>query len=195
MNITSENRKNYLEAFAFDEFYEEKQINKIITEGLLLFKEIFGFPSKSFTAPNYIWSSTIERELANQNVKYIQGQRKQRIPTQNPPKEKKIAHFTGQLNKYGQIYLIRNCQFEPSLDTVKDTVNECLAQIDNAFKWGTPAIISSHRVNFIGSIESSNRDRNLPLLNDLLSRIQKRWPDTEFMSVDKLGDLILEELQ
>jgi hypothetical protein len=192
-NITTENRKSYLEAFAVDEIGDETQIKKILTEGLLLFKEIFGFTSKSFIAPNYVWSPTIEEELYKQNVKYIQGQRRQILPVFNSSKEKKIDHYTGQRNKYGQIYTIRNCQFEPSLDNKIDSVNKCLAQIHNAFIWGKPAIIISHRVNFIGSIEQLNRDRNVLQLRDLLSSIQKRWPDVEYMTTDKLGDLIISE--
>jgi hypothetical protein len=31
------------------------------------------------------------------------------------------------------------------------------------------------------------------LLRDLLSLIQKRWPDVEYMATDKLGDLIIGE--
>ena len=192
-NVTTENRKSFLEAFAFDANGDETQINKIVTEGLILFKEIFGYASKSFIAPNYVWSSTTEKELFKHDVRYIQGLRKQRLPVFNSSKEKKIDHYTGQRNKNGQIYLIRNCQFEPSLDDRKDAISECLAQIDCAFTWGKPAIISSHRINFIGFIESSNRDRNLRLFSDLLSKILKRWTNAEFITTDKLGDLILSE--
>jgi hypothetical protein len=191
--ITSENRKSYLESFAVDEIGEENQIREIVIEGLLLFKKTFDYASKSFIAPNYVWSSQIEQALFKQGVKYIQGQRIQRSPGSGLNKEKKIPHFTGQNNEYGQIYTIRNCRFEPSLDNKKDSVNECLVQIQAAFRWRKPAIITSHRVNFIGFIEQSNRDRNVLQLRDLLSSIQKRWPDVEFMATDKLGDLIISE--
>lgn len=193
MNITTENRKNYLEALAIDQFCEEMQINKITAEGLLLFEKIFGFQSRSFIAPNNIWPSSIEKELVKQNIKYIQGQRRQWMPAYNSSKGTRIAHFTGQLNKYGQVFIIRNCQFEPSFDNVKDPVDACLAQIDNAFRWRKPAVITTHRVNFIGSIDHSNRDRNMRHFKDLLSGIQKKWPDMEYMTVNKLGDLILSE--
>ena len=39
-------------------------------------------------------------------------------------------------------------------------------------------------------INPRNRDLNLPQFEQLLSRILKRWPDVEFMTSDKLGDLI-----
>jgi len=45
-------------------------------------------------------------------------------------------------------------------------------------------------LNFIGAINEKNRTQNLQLLEELLSKIMKRWPDVEFMSSDELGDLI-----
>jgi len=73
---------------------------------------------------------------------------------------------------------------------MEDSVDECLAQIEDAFRWRKPAIITAHRVNFIGSIEQSNRDKNLRQFKKLLLEIQKKWPEVEFLSADKLGDLI-----
>ena len=53
-------------------------------------------------------------------------------------------------------------------------------------------MISSLRINYIGSLVESNRTTNLRLLNELLARIIKTWPDVEFMTSDQLGDLIAE---
>jgi hypothetical protein len=50
-----------------------------------------------------------------------------------------------------------------------------------------------HRLNFIGFIDPSNRDRNLPKLKTLLSEILKRWNDVEFMTSAQLGDLISQQ--
>jgi hypothetical protein len=53
-----------------------------------------------------------------------------------------------------------------------------------------PAIICTHRINYVGYIDSSNRDSNLKKLNDLLIAILKKWPETEFMNSVTLGELI-----
>jgi hypothetical protein len=71
-----------------------------------------------------------------------------------------------------------------------DWVNHCLQQINNAFKMHKPAIISTHRVNFIGSLDISNRARNLVLFKKLLNNILKEWSTVEFLSSDQLGHLI-----
>jgi hypothetical protein len=65
-----------------------------------------------------------------------------------------------------------------------------LNRIETAFRYYKPAIISSHRVNFIGAIVPDNRNKNLMLLKQLLFEIVKKWPDVEFMSSDQLGDLM-----
>ena len=100
----------------------------------------------------------------------------------------------GQKNRYDQLYLVRNAFFEPALDKDKDKdkdpVGECLRRINMAFKWNKPAIISSHRINYIGSLVEENRIKNLKLLDELLKNIINRWPDVEFMTSDKLGELI-----
>ena len=64
-----------------------------------------------------------------------------------------------------------------------------------AYYWNKPAIISTHRLNYVGYINPSNRDKNLKLLDHLLSSILKKWPDVEFMTSVELGDTILNDLK
>ena len=99
------------------------------------------------------------------------------VPNEN---FKKIYRFNGQKNKLNQTYFIRNGLFEPSLDSNVDWVNKCLESIAIAFKWGKPAIISAHRINFVGGLDESQRTQNLKNLDDLLRIALKRWPDLQF---------------
>ena len=96
----------------------------------------------------------------------------------------------GERNDFGQYYLIRNCMFEPSLDQYNDPVGTCLERIKTAFIWGRPAIIGTHRINYIGSLVEENRASNLRLLRELLRRINETWEEVEYMTSDKLGNLI-----
>jgi hypothetical protein len=188
--ITTEKRRSYLAAFDIDEPKDKVRMKEIISEGLQLFNTLFGYSSKSFVAPNFLWPAWLEMDLCDNGVQYLQTQRKQYSPAVDSLKSNTIAHYTGQRNRYDQIYMVRNCQFEPVLDSRNGSLNNCLAQIHDAFRWGKPAIISTHRVNFIGSIVPSNRDRNLRLFRNLLTEILKIWPDAEFMTTDELGCLI-----
>jgi len=160
-----------------------------IEEGLELFERIWGFKSKSFIAPCYIWSKQLEPVLKNKKIELIQGSLYQYEP-RIERKRKKIMHYSGEKNQLGQRYNVRNCSFEPVLDSNLDWIDVCLNQIQTAFRWHKPAVITSHRVNYVGTIDESNRDRNLLKLKELLIKIKNNWPDIEFTSSDKLIDLL-----
>ena len=185
-------RNNLMSAFDYESEKEVIGLEKIIEEGAHLFRDIFGFTSTSFIATTYVWHSSLEPALYKHGIKYIQGIPYQYIPSPGKDWYEKKFHYTGQKNNSGQLYLVRNASFEPYMRKNTDVVGECLHRINLAFRWGKPAIIGSHRVNFIGSLDESNRTRNLKLLKQLLTEIVKRWPDVEFMSSDELGELILQ---
>ena len=163
--------------------------NEILFDACQLFEKIFSHKSKSFISPNYIWNDAIEKCLSNFGVDYIQGSSTQKISKDYSEKLQVKRHYTGQKNNFHQTYLVRNCSFEPSLEN-RQHVADCLSQISNAFFWGKPAIISSHRVNYIGFLNPKNADKSLKILNELLLAIIKKWPTVEFMFSDELGDLI-----
>ena len=97
-----------------------------------------------------------------------------------------------QKSRSGLWYLFRNAFFEPNKPG-KEWVSSCMNEIDNAFRWNKPAIISSHRTNFIGGLDVKNRDRSLMQLKELLHSAQKRWADIEFMTSAELGNLMIDE--
>ena len=102
--------------------------------------------------------------------------------------------YNGKKNEAGQKYVVRNCVFEPYLDDCSrnsGAVAGCLKNIEAAFWMHAPAIISTHRVNFVGGLESSHRDDSLNELRSLLQEIIKRWPDVEFMDGTKMCDTVL----
>jgi hypothetical protein len=108
-------------------------------------------------------------------------------------KYKHEINWLGKRNGFGQIYITRNCHFEPSDPLYVDWVDSCLYEIENAFIWHKPAVVSSHRVNYVGFINPNNADKGLKELNRLFLKILKRWPEVEFMTSTELGDLIKEQ--
>jgi len=189
--ISSEKRKTFLAAFDFENQEEEAIVNGIASEGLDIFERLFGFRSKSFIAPNYTWGRSLEAALKQGSVSYIQGRMISKYVRSGNKQEKNRLRYIGRENYLGQIDLCRNSIFEPSSDRSKDWVDSCLSDMEIAFRWRHPAIISAHRVNFISSLNISNRDDNLKQFGRLLREIVKKWPDVEFMSSDQLGDLII----
>lgn len=191
-SFTTHNRYAYMDAFNYDHVDEEEILRQTLIEGSQIFKNTFGYESESFIAPCYIWSENLEKTLNDIGVRYIQGNRVQLMPdcSEGTTKFNKKKHLLGERNTKGQVYLIRNCEFEPSWRNADECVENCLRHIKIAFWWNKPATISTHRLNYIGFIDKKNRDNNLKLLSRLLTEILKRWPDVEFISTTDLGKMI-----
>jgi hypothetical protein len=187
----NEYANEYMDAYDCDSQNALNDLEPIINDGITIFNSIWGFESKSIIANCYIWSKEIEPIFKKNKIDFIQG-----LPIQFEPKltigqkYKKRFHYTGQKNNLDQIYLVRNVFFEPSVYPKKDFVDDCLNRINLAFKYKNPVIISSHRLNFIGSIYEDNRTKNLILFKQLLKKIVQKWPDVEFISSDELGQII-----
>jgi len=184
-------RNEFLDAFGLNNPKQIDEYFDIISSGVELFEKIWGYRSKSFIAPTYVWPTFLESKLYHCGIKYIQGTHVQRIPPHSEEgAHQRKYHYLGSKNSYGQVYLVRNAFFEPSSEPTIDWVDSCFSEIERAFWWNKPAIISSHRVNFVGGINENNRVNNLRLLEKLLKKIVDHFPEVEFMFSDELGDLI-----
>ena len=180
----------FMEAYdwSFPEEIEEHKV--IIKQGLEIFKDTFGFYSKSFIAPCYNWDSALESFLAEQGIEWIQGIGSQLAPTGTFDNYRAIPHHFAQKNAFGSYYNIRNVFFEPVYDPDKDWTDAAMARIQAAFLMKRPAVISSHRVNYVGFIDPKNRDNGLRQLEKLLRTVVKKWPDVKFITTDQLSNYI-----
>jgi hypothetical protein len=179
-------------AFDIDSVEDLPYMEEVLNTGLQLFEKLFGFKSKYFVPTNGPFNNVLESVLYKNGVKFINSGKKQLEPLGNKQFKTNIR-FLGQKNKFGQQYITRNCFFEPSNsdeNKSKKYVDSCLKEIEIAFNWNKPAVISSHRVNYIGYLIPENRIRSLEQLELLLSKIIKRWPNVEFMTSTELGDLM-----
>jgi hypothetical protein len=180
------NGNYFVEATHYSSEQDKTEKLNIYMVGLNLFEEIFGYKSQSVIPPNYTWNAAYDKPTKEIGVKYLQGIRKMREPV--PGSKPHFSNrFLGKKNASGQIALVRNVTFEPTLINNKDTVERCLTEIGIAFLMKKPAIISSHRINYVGFIDKKNRDTNLNLLKEVIKNALKRWPDAEFMTSDALG--------
>lgn len=179
----------YTAAFQFDQIDENIELVRIIEDGLNIFEEVFGFRSVSFNAPGGSEHHMVHSTLSKNGVKYIETPLLKR-EHQGNNKIRTILNYTGKRNEYDQIFMVRNCVFEPTEPKSFDWIGRCLLQIETAFKWHRPAIISSHRVNYGGHIDPKNRKKGISDLKALLKGIAAKWPDVEFMTTAELGGLI-----
>ena len=188
--------KSIQASFDFDEVSELPFLEESIVDGLHVFEKLFGYRSKSFIPNNYIWPSELDTVLHKNGVKYMQGMKYQLLPKLvGEEVRKKIRRFNGQKSGFesGLLSTVRNGVFEPSLSADADrsiAIQTCLSQIRNSFFWNKPAIISTHRINFCGTLQKNNRDINLKHFDQLLKEIIKQWPDVVFMNTVSLSEII-----
>ena len=181
---------NYQSAFDLESLDQLLLQSQIIKDGLGLFEKLFGYRASYFVPPNSPFNNQLEAVAASEGIRFMFASKKQNEPL-GEGKINKCFHYPGQQNRHGQYYLSRNCFFEQS-EPGKDWVDSCLNDISIAFRFHKPAVISSHRVDYIGALDPSNRVRGLVQLRELLTSILKTWPDVEFMSSVQLGELMVQ---
>jgi len=163
------------------------QHREILADGLARFEAVYGFASRTFTPPAQQLYPSLDAYVHELGVEAIDksffyqrpvgnGRRRPSINFLRPPTQKRAGT------------IVRTLSFEPTSGTKSDPVGHALAQIDTAFRWRKPAIISSHRVNYAGHIDPKNRQQGLGALAELLQAIIKRWPDVRFITADALLD-------
>lgn len=186
--VSAENRRgNLMAAYDYNNDEELKYVQKSIIHGLAEFEGLFGFKSKTTVAPCYVWDTQVEEAFKKSQVETFQGSYLQNCPVQGKDFQKKYR-YSGQVNNLGQHYLVRNGLFEPSITKSSQWVSKCMESIDIAFKWGKPAIIGTHRINFCSRLEENKRTENLGDLHELFSQMLKKWPDLEFMDSASLSN-------
>ena len=160
-----------------------------LEEGVELFQSIFGHKPVSFAAPNGIFHPELEHTLAVHGIKGLVVNQKRLEPNLQGGLQSRSFHFSfGRKNQYGQTYYKRNVKFEP---VQKDySLNQSLFEIKAAFQMGKPAVVTSHRLNYIGVLSRNHREKNLEELRKLLQKVIIQHPDVEFISSTQLVNLM-----
>jgi len=179
---------NFLGAFEYHSEEDKKIIETQTEQGLDLFNELFGFYSKSFCPSQSIYGEHIYPILKSKGIITIQAGQ-QFVP--NNLQLSKVDNFWGTRTKENLIFTRRNCTFEPYKGNSMNHVDECLKEIEIAFRWGKPAVINSHRVNFTSRLRTDLRDQTLRDLKRMLAEILKKWPDVEFVNSAQLAEIML----
>ena len=160
-------------------------LHQSIKEGVSLFERLFGYTPTSFTPSNSVFHPDFEKTVYEAGVPFLVVGHKN--PTPSIDGQLTFTNYTfRQKIKENQLnFYVRNCAFEPNDDSYT-SMEITLRQMAAAFRWKKPAIISTHRINYVGGMNKQNREKGLKELNRLLKMIVKRWPDVEFMSTSNM---------
>lgn len=167
--------------FYFTNDAQKSFLHQSITEGIKLFERLFGYTPSSFAPSNSVFHPDFENTVKQAGVPFVVVAHKNPTPGKNGDLTFTNYSFRQKIKKDELNFYIRNCAFEPSYEKYR-SIDTTIRQIEAAFRWNKPAIVSTHRVNFIGGMNRRNREMGLKELYSLLQAIVKRWPDVEFMS-------------
>ncbi len=175
----------FTHAFDLNDQSQVDRHREILRDGLELFEKVWGFRSITFTPPAQKLHPSLFAVAEAGGVVSIDKPLRC-VRAMGDGTEQREINRSGRQRGQDHVTVVRNVVFEPNKDMGFDPVERAMQQINAAFRWRKPAIVSSHRVNYCGHIEESNRKRGLDALAILLQRITQRWPDVEFISVDQL---------
>lgn len=181
---------DYYNAFDYDSKDELPQLKEIIRDGLNIFEQLYGYRPIALCAPCGYTSQELIDFSSQEGVRLRGGQF--RSPNGDGSYKRNNSYWGAKGINDTRVYR-RNCKFEPAKNHNIDWVDQCLSEIKIAFRWGKPAVIDSHRVNYIGSISPENRDYSLKEMKRLLREIVKRWPDVEFINSEQLYNEMLKK--
>lgn len=179
----------YTQSFAFSDKTEVEDFPEILNSGIKAFKEVYNVSPTVFTPPAQQFPKSLEPSLKDFGLIYYNMPffQKRHI---GGGKYKTEFNFSGYNRTNDSFTQVRNVVFEPNDNRNIDWIPYCIKQIEAAFRWRKPAIISSHRVNFCGYIDENNRKQGLESLKILLKKIVDTWPDVEFVSANELGSIM-----
>ena len=154
---------------------------EVLKSGLEIFQKLYGYSSSVFTPPAMFYSPQLEKTAFDIGVKWLDVGRFFKVPKIGGGESWQI-NYLGRQKKSRLKVLVRNGMFEPNILETDNGVSRALYDIELAFKAKQPAILSNHRAAFVGRINPKNREKGLKALDDLISKVLKKWPNVEFLS-------------
>ncbi len=131
------------------------QLAEELDHSLWLFAELFGRPPHSVIAPDYVWDARCEDLWESRGMNVIQAKREQRHPRRRGGAvgerlAKAWERAVSRLFHPDRIYLERNCRLEAVQATDwRQVAVACYEDVQQAWQTGEPAVVETHRINFV----------------------------------------------
>lgn len=148
-----------------------------LSEGLAVFENLFGRRPTSVIAPDYAWNRDRELMWGEEGLFVIQAKREQRSLTKLSASLwdrmlKVVDRGRLYLTERHVVYLHRNCLLEGAQeeDHLKHAA-ACLESVQAAWRLGEPAIINTHRVNYV-HLDTASVDLGRDILDRTLTHLE-----------------------
>lgn len=173
--------RGFRAAYFFQSESEIPALENIVEKGAQLFVQEYGRMPNVFCPPNNVFHPKLYAAVKRAGCRCI-IRHTRNVQPDGTGGQKTVWGQRG-VAEAGLLWYGRNGLFEPELGF---GVGHTLGQIRSAFDWGVPAIISTHRVNYVGGIDPAVRERGTTALKELLKQITTIWPDVRFLSSQRL---------
>mgnify|MGYP001764778159 CR=1 FL=1 len=163
------------------------QVRNGVIEETQNFQKLFGMPPRVVVATTFVWSEVVEKAWKDCGVVVIitPGRRATCRDASGKPGCVDKFILTGDRSQSGQIYLVRDTYFEPTLGHASQRLQEGLLERTNQ---GRACLVEIHRFNFLQSLEAS-----LNTLKSAITTCLDRFPDLRFMTPLELARAVQEE--
>jgi len=166
-----------------------------LDRSLDIFLRLFGHSPRSVIAPDYVWDDRCEALWESRGLKVIQAKREQRHPKRRGAGlgdrfGKVVDRAFGRLRHPDRIYLERNCRLEAvQADDWRQVAEACYQEVLRAWARGEPAVIETHRVNFV-HLDPEVAEKGYRALHHLLELLTETAdPALAFLTDDELAQL------
>jgi hypothetical protein len=158
-----------------DRFLSLDEQRRSIKRAADIFRELFRMDPFSACAPGY---------RANVDTRTSWFEAGVRVSQNGPGGEKRPS-----LDKNGMLSTFRTVELEPALESCD--LDKLIRQIDDCFAGGVPAVISIHSINFHSTLRDF-RTLTLKAIDELMTAIEKRWPNVLYIHDADLHSLATE---
>lgn len=157
-----------------------------VNEESSLFQTLFHQPPRVAVPNTFVWTADVERAWAASGVRFVvtPGTRYTARDAQGRLLGDKRTLRNAQQGAAGITYLVRDVYFEPARGHVPHKV---VADIRVRAALGRPALIESHRANYLGSQAAAS----FSALHELLRLMVEHLPRVRFISTQALGEAML----
>lgn len=152
------------------------------------FDRLFGEGALGFVAPNHAWEPALEEVLAAEGVRYLQAAQYCYPSWQAFEDRQWRPNRAGTLGRGGVCYQTRTVDFEPAVHP--DRARRAMQRACLLAERRIPVVVNTHRVNYVGAMDSDASQRSRDALRELLSRLLDRTADLCFVTSAELDETL-----
>lgn len=162
------------------------EVAAAVTEEITMFEKLFHQTPRVAVPNTFVWTAEVEQAWAAQGVCFVvtPGMRYTARDEQGKLVGDNVQLRNGQQGAAGIMYLVRDVYFEPARG---HEPHRAVADIRARTRLGRPALIESHRFNYLGP----QAEASFASLQALLCLALEQLPGLRFMSTQALGEALL----